>query len=60
MKDLREFIERCQDIGELKTIEGASWDIEIGGITFEVASLPNPPALLFDKVEGCKPGFPVK
>lgn len=59
MKDLREFINKCQEIGELKTFEGASWDLEIGGITFEVASLPNPPALLFDKVEGCKAGFRV-
>lgn len=57
MKDLREFIQKCQEIGELKVVEGANWDCEIGAITLEVAAKDNPPALLFDKIEGYKPGY---
>ena len=57
MKDLREFLQKCEEIGELKTIEGANWDLEIGAITFEVAARSNPPALLFDKIKDYKPGY---
>jgi len=57
MKDLREFIQKCEEIGELKVVEGAHWDMEMGAITFEVASYPDPPALLFDRITGYKPGY---
>lgn len=57
MKDLREFIKKVEEVGELKVIEGANWDFEIGAISFEVAARPNPSALLFDKIQGYKPGF---
>jgi UbiD family decarboxylase len=57
MKDLREFIQKAKEVGELKVIEGANWELEIGAISFEVASRPNPSALLFDKIPGYKPGF---
>ena len=58
--DLRNFIQRCEEIGELKVINGAHWDLEIGTLTFEVgASTANPPALLFDRIEGYPAGFRV-
>ena len=58
--DLRKFIQRCVEIGELKVIDGAHWDLEIGTLTFEVgASTTNPPALLFDKIKGYPAGFRV-
>jgi len=57
MKDLREFIQKVKEIGELQVIEGASWDLEIGALTLEIAAGSNPPALLFDKIEGYKPGY---
>ena len=59
MKDLREFIQMVEEIGELKVIEGANWDLEIGALTFEIAARPNPPALLFDKITGYQPGYRV-
>ena len=59
VKDLRQFIQMVEEIGELKVIEGANWDQEIGALTFEIAARPNPPALLFDKIEGYQPGYRV-
>lgn len=44
MKDLRQFIQKVDEIGELEVINGASWDLEIGAISFEVATSLNPPA----------------
>ena len=59
MKDLREYIERVKKLGQLKVIEGADWDLEIGTITQLVAKRPNPPLLLFDKIKDYKPGYRV-
>ncbi|HEX9911826.1 MAG TPA: UbiD family decarboxylase, partial [candidate division Zixibacteria bacterium] len=55
--DLREFIVKVKELGELKEIEGANWDLEIGAITYLEAEKPNPPAILFDKIQGYKPGY---
>jgi len=52
--DLRCFIERARDAGELETIDGAHWDLEIGALTEIYAELESTPALLFDNV----PGYP--
>ena len=54
--DLREFIAKAKELGELKLIEGADRDLEIGAITEWLASLPNPPALLFDHIPGFEAG----
>jgi len=59
MKDIREFIQMVEEIGELKVIEGANWDLEIGALTFEIAASSNPPALLFDKIKGYEAGYRV-
>lgn len=55
-EDLREFIERVGKIGELKKIDGADWNLEMGAISemFGAARPNNPPALLFDNI----PGYP--
>ena len=58
-KDLRGFIEQAKELGELKVVEGADWDKEIGAITQLSAELPNPPVLLFDKIKGYEPGYRV-
>ena len=55
--DLREFIERVDGIGELKYVDGADWDLELGAITEVAASSPSCPMLLFDKIKGHKPGY---
>jgi len=59
VKDLREFVDKIRDLGELKLVEGANWDLEIGAVTFLAAQDPNPPALLFDRIEGYSPGYRV-
>ncbi|MFC1968590.1 UbiD family decarboxylase [Chloroflexota bacterium] len=57
-EDLRGWIERMQEIGELKKIEEADWDLEIGTIT-ALNDKRRGPALLFDKIKGYPEGFRV-
>ena len=57
-KDLRGWLEEVDKIGELKHIEGAHWDREIGSIS-ELMAERNGPALLFDKIPGYPDGFRV-
>ncbi len=59
MKDLREFIGKLEELGELRLIEGADWDLEIGAVTYLAAKGPNPPSLLFDKIKGYPPSYRV-
>jgi UbiD family decarboxylase len=56
--DLREFIDRLQDDGELAVVKGANWEEEIGGIT-ELMTERNGPGLLFDDIPGYPSGFRV-
>jgi UbiD family decarboxylase len=55
--DLREFIKVAEDLGQVKVIEGADWDLEIGVITELSQSKPDQPLLLFDKIKGYPPGY---
>ncbi|MBI4524875.1 MAG: UbiD family decarboxylase [Deltaproteobacteria bacterium] len=57
MQDLRDFIKGIEELGELKTVHHAHWDLEIGAITEISASEPNPPALLFDEIKDYPSGF---
>ena len=52
--DLRELVERVERAGELKRIEGANWNLEVGTLTEIVYNEKqnNPPAILFDAVPG--------
>jgi len=59
VKDLREFIQRVEDLGEYKLIEGADWNLEIGTINAWQTSLPSSPMLLFDKIKGYPSGYRV-
>lgn len=56
-KDLREFIELVDHLGELRRIDGADWNLEIGAITEVASSSSRCPMLLFDKIKGHKPGY---
>jgi UbiD family decarboxylase len=54
-EDLREFIARAEEQGELLRIPGADWNLEIGTLGEIVNhARPEPPALLFEDV----PGYP--
>lgn len=58
-KDLREYIERVDQFGELKRVDGADWDLEIGAIASITSLMDNPPALLFENIKGYPPGWRV-
>ncbi len=55
--DLREFIEVINENGELKKIEGAGCELEIGAITELAASIQQCPAVLFDSIKGHSKGY---
>lgn len=57
-KDLRQFLQETEKIGQLSIIEGADCDEDIGPLT-ELTSERNGPALLFDKIKGFPRGFRV-
>jgi len=54
--DLRAFIAATGKIGELKQIDGAHWDLEIGCLT-ELMAEQEGPLLLFDNIPGYPQGF---
>src|SRR6201993_3326584 len=58
-QDLREFITLVDKLGALRRIEGAEPMFEIGGITEVAAGSADCPALLFERMQGCAPGFRV-
>jgi UbiD family decarboxylase len=51
-RDLREWLKQVDDFGELKTVEGANWDLEIGAIT-EMArkEAKTAPCIVFDSIK---------
>ena len=56
--DLRSFIDGATRIGELKNIDGAHWDLEIGCLT-ELMAEQEGPLLLFDNIIDYPKGFRV-
>lgn len=56
-EDLREFIKKVDEIGELKKIDGADLDTDIGAINEIVGWTPNHPALIFDNIKGYPAGY---
>ncbi len=59
MTDLRHWISETQKLGELKVVEGAHWDLEIGALASLSAKKKDGPALLFDKIKDYPPGYRV-
>ncbi len=60
-QDLRDFIDTVDQLGELRRINGADWDLDIGALTEMVAEgdLKGHPALLFDDIKGYPSGYRV-
>ena len=59
MGNLRGLIEEWCASGQLKIVDGADADLDIGSLA-EVSGLgPEPPALLFDRIKGYPQGFRV-
>ncbi len=59
--DLRDWLERIERTGQIKNIDGADWNLEIGAIAEMIYhnSPENPPCLLFDNIAGYEAGFRV-
>jgi len=55
--DLREFLDKIDEVGELKRVDGADPKTEIGPITEIAAWTPQHPAILFDDIKGFRKGF---
>jgi 3-polyprenyl-4-hydroxybenzoate decarboxylase len=47
--DLRLFMGELEELGELRRVNGADWNLEIGALT-EIGAEQNGPALLFDDI----------
>ena len=58
-QDLRGFIDAADRLGELRRVDGADWDLEIGAITEVAARAAQPKVVLFDNIKGYPKGFRV-
>ena len=58
-KDLREWLKVVEDTGELRCVEGATWQEDIGMATELLNHTPQAPAALFDSIPGYPKGFRV-
>ena len=57
--DLRRWIGQIRDLGELREVRGADWNLELGAISELNVKKDVPPALLFDEIQGYPKGFRV-
>jgi UbiD family decarboxylase len=56
---LRSWLKQADELGEIRTIDGADWDLEIGGVADVVNERGSSPAVLFDAVKGYPTGYRV-
>src|SRR5512134_839683 len=57
--DLRSWLAEVEKLGELRHVDGADWNLELGAISELNVKKDAPPALLFDKIKGYPKGFRV-
>ena len=57
--DLRDWIEKSDKLGEMRYVEGASWEQDIGLATELLQHDENAPAALFDAIPGFPKGYRV-
>src|ERR671927_1034983 len=57
-QNLRQYLERLDELGDLKRVSGATWEEDIGAIT-ELMTERQGPALLFDDIPGYPKGYRV-
>jgi UbiD family decarboxylase len=57
--DLRLWIAQIRELGELREVRGADWNLELGAISELNVKKDLPPALLFDEIQGYPAGFRV-
>ncbi|WP_037840747.1 UbiD family decarboxylase [Streptomyces sp. NRRL F-5126] len=54
--DLRDWLALAEKLGEVRAVEGAHWDKEIGAVSQANYQRHDPPALLFDDIVGHRRG----
>src|SRR5438094_4770308 len=59
IRDLRDWLQVIEDIGELQVVHGADWNLEIGGISELNYKRKPSAAILFDNIKGYPPGYRV-
>ncbi|HEX6443875.1 MAG TPA: UbiD family decarboxylase [Streptosporangiales bacterium] len=57
--DLRSWLRAVTDLGEVRDVRGAHWDLEVGALSEAVYRRDDPPALLFDEIVGYPRGLRV-
>ena len=57
IQDLREWLARVEEIGELSRVDGADAVTELGGLVDLAQQASGNPALLFDHIGGYPAGF---
>ncbi len=57
--DLRAWLSTVDKLGELRSVEGADWNLELGAISELNVKKALPPALLFDRIKDYPKGFRV-
>ena len=58
-RDLREWMEQVDKIGELRTLTGVHWDLDMGRVTDIVSHREGAPTVVFDEIPGYPKGFRV-
>lgn len=56
---LRTYLDAADSFGELRRVDGAHWDLELGAIAELGYRRPDPPAILFDRIGDYAPGLRV-
>jgi UbiD family decarboxylase len=57
--DLRAWLKQVGELGELREVPGADWNLELGAISELNVKKDAPPALLFDEIKGYPKGYRV-
>jgi UbiD family decarboxylase len=57
--DLRAWLDVARGLGELRDVDGAHWNLELGTISELNVKKETPPALLFDRIVGYPAGYRV-
>src|SRR5262245_27990336 len=56
---LRSWLKEAEALGEVRNIDGADWDLEIGGVADIVTERGSSPAVLFDSIKNYPKGYRV-
>src|SRR5262249_270168 len=56
---LRSWLQQVDALGELRTLDGGDWDLEIGGVADIGTERGSSPAILFDSIKNYPKGYRV-